>query len=289
MDRLALPTIATVTITSPVISFASTLKKLRLLLGDEQCGPSHLATIIASDPMLTLALLSKANLAKDHGSEAVEDLQPAITVLGLNQVAGFLQGVRPIGARLTPIMASYWAAANACGCMATLIWEFMKPHAKTGISSDLARNASLLSYIGIIIAELRLGVYCQHASELVEQEQIFYPAALRQSLGLEYAAIGTLYTRSWHLPPSIIEAIRYMHRPSDAPNHNRLASIVHLARTMSRGFGFTTERDRFIEPMVASALDILDLRPADLEHAIAQFGDQLLDCECYESALSQTS
>ena len=96
MSRLALPTIATVTITTPVVSFTPTLQRLHLLLQSEQCAPDHLAGLIGSDPMLTMSVLSKANISNDRAHETIDQLKPAISLLGLNQVAGLVKSVIPV-------------------------------------------------------------------------------------------------------------------------------------------------------------------------------------------------
>ena len=82
-----------------------------------------------------------------------------------------------------------------------------------------------------------------------------------------------------------MNAIRYINKPAEAPRFNKLASMVHIARCLTNGFGFTSENAPFVDEIDGLAMDLLDLRPGDLERAISQFGDQLSDLECFESSL----
>ena len=69
--------------------------------------------------------------------------------------------------------------------MAQLLWKFIKPEHREGLSRHLVQNAGLLHNIGLIITDLRLGTFSQQAGVIIRRESnMKFHEALRKSLGL---------------------------------------------------------------------------------------------------------
>jgi len=66
------------------------------------------------------------------------------------------------------------------------------------------------------------------------EEHTDYLTAEFEVLGYNHQEIGSMLTERWNLPPSLCTALKYHHNPVDAPDHEELTSLIHLADYMTQ-------------------------------------------------------
>jgi HD-like signal output (HDOD) protein len=92
-------------------------------------------------------------------------------------------------------------------------------------------------------------------------------------LGIDPTQIGSDLARRWTLPESLIDIIRYHHRPEDATRHVQLAHMVYLAGSLMTRFNAGLELERLDTKPLSARLtaigsskekfsEIVDLIPA---------------------------
>jgi HD-like signal output (HDOD) protein len=65
------------------------------------------------------------------------------------------------------------------------------------------------------------------------QSQTSLIEAEREKLGTTHASVGGYLAQWWHLPPKIVDAVRYHHDPKKAQTDHRLAHLIHLANVLA--------------------------------------------------------
>ena len=169
------------------------------------------------------------------------------------------------------------------------------PRRPIGVTDDdLIHTCGLCHGLGGAIAHISFPKAWRAAASLVNEDQggpgrdpISFGVALRHTLGIDANGIGALMARSWCLPAELAACMRYSSRVTKAPDpYQPIVAVVHIARELVRGCGFIVTGDPFVESISPDAIDILNLRPADLEIAIRGFGDEWEELELYEGVLS---
>lgn len=143
-----------------------------------------------------------------------------------------------------------------------------------GDHSEIAFTAGLLHDIGKLVINKALeGDYASVLKEAAAKQQPIH--LIEKSLfNMDHADAGGILLNRWNLPQNIVLTVRYHHKPNNAGDFVRLASIVHaanyLAFTIGQGSGYESY-PRFIDPKALSALrltlDELDQHSAEVKEA----------------------
>ena len=285
----SLTTIASTVLTQPPLSFATTVRKLDRMVIDPACAPNLVASILATDPMLSALVLSRANAAAPPGHPQISQISSAVIYLGMSMVQGLLGEVLPITARHRDVLASHWARANATGTMCQILARMCLRERLEHISLETLQLCGLVHDIGTLIAYVRFPEQTAAAAQLVANHNITFALALRRCLGLGPGGIGVLLARSWCLPPIFIDVLRHHERPHRAERHHDIVTLVHIARVMVAACGFTTPEAPYVEPLEDDCLDRLSLRSHDLESAVRDLFEELDELEMYEGALGRVA
>jgi HD-like signal output (HDOD) protein len=76
-------------------------------------------------------------------------------------------------------------------------------------------------------------------------------------LGIDHTEVGGLLSQSWSLPESLIETIRYHHRPESAVQNTELVHVVYLADLLMSRFHPCLELERLDTKSLASRLEAI--------------------------------
>lgn len=290
---IPLPTIASRVLTAGPISFQRTLVKLQRMIADPACSSQLVSSVLTSDPMLSALVLSRANAALVDRAP-ITSMPAAVSRLGLSSVQGLLAEVSPVSSAQTNLIAAHWSLGMATGAMTRILARMCFRRHEGSEDDDLLHTCGLCHDLGNAVAHMAFPKAWRAAGQLVSddaggpgRDPLRFCEALRQQLGLDGAGIGTLIARAWCLPPEVTTCMRYYAQPASAPEETQaLAAMVHIARELVRGCGFTVNDDAYVEAIDPDAIDLLKLRSADLEIAIRAFGEEWDELELYESALS---
>ena len=107
----------------------------------------------------------------------------------------------------------------------------------------------MLHDVGKAIFNFRFPDYFAQAVDLAQKEEIPLVEAERELLGITHAECGGELARHWDLPGEIRTAIVTHHAPSTAPQHRRLAAMVHLADIAVRQMGIGSGGDNQVPAM----------------------------------------
>lgn len=283
---LPLPTVASALLCLPSFSYPNTIEKLTRMVADPDCSPALVAGVVSSDPMIAALVLSRANAASPPGEPPVTQLSAACLVLGLSMVHGVLTELQPIPEAQRRTLAAVWGQANACATMCRtlggLCWNLPGNE-----DVETLHLAGLLHDLGGLVARLRFPGECAEAGRMVAKEDLTFAKALRATLGLPPNGLGALLARSWGLPPALATVMRHHAKPEKAEEFRELAALVHVSRALVRGCGFTTDDDPFVDPVAPETLDLLGLKPPDLETSLRLFYDEMEEMEMFEGVLAR--
>ena len=241
------------------------LTELLILLGQSDIDVSQVVDLIAYDPSLTAAVLRLCNSAYFGSSSPATNLYEAITRVGFYETYRLVAAI--VGSRtLSPPQKGYgldtgelWkhavTTAVAAQGMARRLAE----------DSNLAFTAGLLHDIGKIILAQALESRYTKVIEEIETKGHSFIEAEKTLIGVEHAEIGGRLLSRWNLPCSMVEAVSFHHDPAKAQTSPRLAAITYLGNMIAHYIGEAYGHEPFAFCGRPEALEILDVREADLE------------------------
>jgi HD-like signal output (HDOD) protein len=78
-------------------------------------------------------------------------------------------------------------------------------------------------------------------------------------LGVDHTEVGSELARRWSFPESLIDVIRYHHKPEDAAQNPELAHTVYLADLLMSRFRAGLELERLDTAALSARLAVLGL------------------------------
>lgn len=213
-------------------SLPDVVLKLQSVLSDPNSSAKDVAQVIETDPAMAAKLLKLANSAFYRmGDNKIASIQQAVARLGLKEIRknclalAVLQMFR--GKPSTIDRQAFWKHSLTVACATRSVAELS---ADVIIDPDEAFVAGLLHEIGALV----LDEYFGRLYSLVHQEAKRTKRAIhlveRESLKVSHAEVGAYLLERWNLPDRLVQACRYHHDPSQAPDENRtLCQLVHLS------------------------------------------------------------
>jgi len=196
------------------------------------------AQAVQQDPVLAARVLRIANSGYFNFHSSVSGVQQAVTLMGLDLVRSVV-----VGAAISRLLRPDHTVP---GFSLQRFWRHsaMTASGSRGIAQTTATRgredaftAGLLHDIGALV--LACSQPEAYASVLQEGRLSGRPLAWveRRQLGTDHAEVGGVVARHWHLPPALVDVIRFHHAPAQAGEHSRLAAAVHLSDCVSHGVG----------------------------------------------------
>ena len=193
---------------------------------DDACF-DELGKIISSDPALTAKILKLANSSFYAIPQKIDNITKALTILGVTTVKNIA---------LSFVIAKEMRGSSDNGFDFDFFW---KRSLTAAVSADVLSSiigqknedifvTALLQDIGILIMYLcRADDYSmmldeKRASSLAIEE------AERKILGFDHQELGSEILKSWGIPDTIYEPVRYHHNHRDVPQDCQLASNLLL-------------------------------------------------------------
>jgi HD-like signal output (HDOD) protein len=216
--------------------------KLLQLAADDDHDLRQVAHIIESDVYLSANVLKLANSAAFSRGHQIETVNRAVLQIGEGLVLSLAIEMSTGDMLRSPISGyaqeegSLWAF---CLQEAIAAREIAR-HAKSELRPDLAYTAGMMFNIGMVVMSSHL----EKGSDLIlakldDPDHGDFLQTEREVVGTDRDAVGANIADRWHLPESIITAIRYGHRPNEAPKqYAPLVYAVHMGDIMARTIGF---------------------------------------------------
>ncbi len=272
--------------TKDLQALPSTTLQLMHLLDDETVEANEVLAVIEKDPSLTSNLLKLCNSSYYGLRRQVASAREALILLG-NKTIVTLAFATSMGDVLRGPLSAYrldrnqlWHHALGTALGAGHLVEVtggrgLKEIAFTaGLVHDIGKlilNRPLKSVMNVSESECDFGC-------LLEVE--------RSALGFDHAEAGALLGEAWNFPPTLVEIIRYHHRPLEAKHNEELIRAVAAANyaTCHLGYGGGTglvqEEDFWpgiieleFEPDVIE--NLLERLPEDMNEMLGVIGESL--------------
>jgi putative nucleotidyltransferase with HDIG domain len=210
---------------SPPVVFS----QLQEALKDTNVSFKKFDAIIKADSDLTTRLLRVANSSFYALDTKVETISHALRVIGVKpliEMALSMVMVQKFKGILPGTLdnQSFWKHNIACGL------------ASRAIAQNLGRDnletfymAGMLHDIGFLIISQENPKKAQEIIAKCKFDEIPQNQVEKEMLGFSHARVGAVIFKEWGLAPSLIEAVRYHHCPTQAKKFPVETAVLHVA------------------------------------------------------------
>lgn len=208
------------------------------VVGDPASSARQIAQLVSTDQALTAKILKVANSAFYGFSREIATVQLAIVVLGIEMVKNIGLSVAVLKRfsegkdhRLFD-RQRFWEHAIGCGVAARMLALKFKDRR----IADEAFVAGVLHDIGKLILIEYFNEEFSEALEKAEEEGLAIVDAEEQVLGVSHADVGAWLAEKWNLPPHLVQAIAFHHRPFelDSEKPEDLVILTHMGDALIR-------------------------------------------------------
>ncbi len=189
----------------------------------------RLIKVISGDQSLSAQILKIANSSYFNFPRTIYSLERAIVILGFNLLKDIAISISIYSlykgfnsSKYFDIKALWKHSIYTGFVMKTLAEEYEPKHTDILYIGGLLHDIGKLALIRVLNEEYHF-VYeksNQEGKPLYEIEQKF--------LGYDHAELGGELLDRWHLPPAVVDMVRYHHAPGDFQEQSQVAPWVRL-------------------------------------------------------------
>ena len=208
-------------------------------IDDPEIGLNQVTKLIGHDAVMSARILKLANSPIYSYMAKIDQLDRAVTVLGTktihdlvlaSSIAQTFNGLNGVNYDVETFWRdSLMRAAVARSCAAALQHRDCAQLFLTGLLSD----------IGHMVMSIREPQLMQRV--LLQHQKTGHPLHLyeRSSFGFDFGELGADLLKSWHLPETLVQPIRYQNCPELSPEMRIEAAIMYCAsRVQSNEYTF---------------------------------------------------
>jgi HD-like signal output (HDOD) protein len=203
-------------------------QQLTEAVADPSTTTAGIVAIVEQDPAMGAKVLQVANSAYFGLPQRMNSLKQAVTYLGLEMLKGLV-----LTADLFVMHETVGAGGICLGGIqqhSLLMARLMRKFFPEPATADAGFTAALVHDVGKIVLAACLPNVHQQVAERVATDRLPCHLVEAELLGVTHAEIGAYLLGIWGLPPAIVEAVAYHHRPSAAPGGpSGLLSALHVA------------------------------------------------------------
>ncbi len=247
-----------------------TVSRVREAMLDPRSSIPDVAGIILLDPPIAAKVLSVANSAAYGFPQRVDDLNLAVSLLGLKETYSLVLSCAVLNLFRHSKSFDYrvfWMESMCCAAASRIVAKACSRRNLFGVFSgallhDLGRAA---------LAQVAPEAYCGIDSYQLHGELV---AAEEELLGISHPEAGYALASHWELPPEIAEPIRFHHTPDLAVSAKENVAIVALASVMICAAGSSYEDNPNLFAGYENSLDALGLDLEVTEAMLQEFLDR---------------
>ncbi len=240
--------------------------KLQKALEDPEVSFQDFADIILADPNLAARLLRIANSAFFSFESKVESITHAINVIGVDNLTELVLATTMVKqfhgiSRNLVDMQTFWMHSVACALAARTLAQTreegqLEPYYLAGLFHDVG---SLIIYKELPDEAMEVLSICRESKKPIATIE-------KEILGFTHNEIGARIFEEWGLPSTLVEAVLYHHKPSEAENHSLHASVVHLADIIVYEMKLGTAGESGVPELDKKAIKIAGMNRKHLEN-----------------------
>lgn len=240
-------------------AMSTTMLEVSKLLDDPSTNTSALSKIIGRDQGLSTKILSIANSPLYGLTRKVSTIDFAILIIGYQDIKNIVVALTMVDSFRNKSdkyldQNSFWMHSMLAGTACKRVAEDLGFR----IGSE-AFVAGLLHDLGIpVMHKFFKNEFQGIVDEFNEGNQSVLKVE-KKHLGMDHQEIGNFLSQKWSLPDHLSASILYHHKPSDAPENDVLASIVHLVDFMTQKLeigGYYMDRGMELDTSVLEILGI---------------------------------
>lgn len=240
--------------------------KVMRMVEDPQTSAADVARVLSADQAMTARLLKLANSAFYGASRRIATVTEAVVLLGMRTVRNMTLALKCQDLLITALpgyamqQGDLWRHSFCCAYAAQCLAK------RTGYRVvEEAFVGGLLHDIGKVIINVYMQAEFSAIADLATAEHVAFVEAERAVLGFDHAEAGARVLEKWHLPPTLIECVRYHHAPLDQPTPTPLTALVHLSDVLCLMLGVGLGADGLNYPLQDGTLEMLRLAASDFE------------------------
>ncbi|MBI5040945.1 MAG: HDOD domain-containing protein [Gammaproteobacteria bacterium] len=247
------------------------------LVNDPKTSAAEIGQVLGEDPALTARLLKIVNSPFYGFPSRIDTVSRAITVIGTLELLDLILATSVIKAfRGIPNdlvdMDSFWEHSLYTGVVARILAGRMRAP-----NTERYFIAGLLHDIGALALYKQIPDISAIALRRAREEIAPLHVIEQELLGFDHGEVGGELMRAWHLPETLVEAIRFHHIPQQAEQYPLEAALVHLADVIACAVHDPTTENGRVPPMESSAWDLTGLQVEIMEGVIAEADAQFTD------------
>jgi len=217
--------------------------------------PGELIAVIQTDAALTAKVLKLCNSAYYGFQREIASLTEAGNALGVQALVNLV---------LTSCASRYFSQGAGNDDHARRLWERSVMNALAanllarihgGVDKNRAYTAALLQNIGHLVIDHHLEDFKDQIAE-ARDEGLDMLAAEKKVIGLNHAQIGGRLARRWGFPEALVDSIEHHHTPELATSEPMLASIAHLAESITYALALGEGLENMAYELSESALGL---------------------------------
>jgi len=247
----------------------SILRKILGIIEDPKVSLQKISDFVASDPTLTARILKMVNSPVYGFPGRISSVSHAMVILGLNAVKGLLIGVSVFEV-MKKNMVGLWEHSLSSAIYARIIAT-----RKNLSSPEETSVAALLHDIGKVILLITFKEDYEKIIQSVKDKEGLLYELEKEYFGITHAEVGGFVAKKWNFPLKLTEPIMNHHRPQLSKNFELETAIVHISNilSLSRGVGYSG--DIFVNPVNASAWNVLDFKYEDIKDIFREAEDPI--------------
>ncbi len=215
-----------------------TVRRVREMVYEEDASAKEVGEVVSQDPAIAAKVLRLANSPAYGFPRQVDNVQLAVTLLGLEETNSVVLSTAVINLfDKSKVMdyVSFWLEAMVCGTFARALARAFDQRNYTGIVT-----AGILHDIGrIALAEVSPRLFRRIDRSLLGRALIDAEQAV---IGLSHLEAGYHLAQHWNLPDELAEIIRFHPYPNHAREDIRpLAAIINIADVTARAHRIDAE------------------------------------------------
>lgn len=202
-----------------------TYSRLVATLGSATSSAKDIAAVLRQDPALCAKLLQLTNSAFFGLKRTVTSVDTAVALLGIEVLRALVLALgtfASMNASDATVVAKLQDHAVAAGEIAHLV-------AREHPAQDAVFAAALMHDVGRLLLATKLQDDYTRLERRCAGEGASLSDAELEAFGATHAEVGAYLLGLWGLPADIVEAVRFHHRPWDAPPTNPIAKLVGIA------------------------------------------------------------
>jgi putative nucleotidyltransferase with HDIG domain len=232
--------------------------KLLRMINEDLYEIDALSEEIRKDQVISARTLQLCNSAMFSSRKKIDSLEHAVVMLGQHLLLKFV-----ISASLNNFFSQCGMGYSLCkgGIYHHAIGTAVIAETLAGltgkISPSLAYTAGLLHDIGKVVLDQYIYADFPFFYRQLNEERKNLIEVEKNELGIDHTEVGGDLAHKWSLPESLVETIRYHHRPENTVQHTELVHIAYLADLLMSRFNPCFELERLNTEPLAFRLETM--------------------------------